>query len=1156
MKDGDSSLRGRDSRDGPLSAGSSVSDTFAPRDRGGFRGRGRDDWEYNCGRAPQADERGASGRRSPSREREWTQPRDDREREAEVGMSRRDDDTRKEREEYREQPPYRPDSRNSGGLLRTPLTSRSTSTTSIKQTNADRFNQNLREPRDIVSDPTRKQLDPTMSTQAPSNFKDGNRAEGERYGSRTTSPPPQAPPVPAFGSIPQRTSAVTQETRPKQNIPKLEGPPIHPSRLSLLDSTRDVPTAPKADISRAPTAPKSQQKSSNDLSEAMSGMSGSDGDRYGHSRGPAVASANQGMKDASYDSGRHWTKKFSQPGVDSDTPLGRSISSTADASRASSAIQTSARRAVEDQGRASDVPPISSVSGPRPPADDGANQKSPIKIPTGPRAERSAPPIRHPAQPSIRGPINRPPQIMQRPGGRQSNWSWIRPGLPQSTPRAPSIMQTVPTKRDHVGEEKSRPSSSNAESAESTIEAWRRTYAPSTSNATGTSKSPESGISNLARTGEGTIDARKPSLNDLRSEIMTAESGGYEDSDDAEADDAEMDLDEKDYNEAEEKFNRELRALEARIPPSPQSDPALLEKLEMLDALASALEEKVRDGSSVEQPHVDTTPLGLPSPKLGSADKVDIKSEEHSPVLPIRTRLQTPPIESLPYLCTGLPTPFSEMEELQIDTSPQKPTRDLIIETLTKVQESLEFEVDEARSTYARLYKPWRMAVEDEDDLRKNVDQRVESPEPAAAPTPAGRRGKIISELDWAAVLRESQETAAREEQARRERQAPVYVPENTFNPEREAVVPVMLSRHEARSCRFDDLNNIILPDRVLAALKFVPEKDDFTPAEQEEFLLQYIGNPKKFGEVARHLPGRTYQDCVKHYYLTKLEAKYKVRELQLGRKGKGKGYSKTRGTQIKPKFNLVGAALDGTTDYNGQAVALTEKGRPRRAAAPTFGEIAEPDCAALAVTPVRRTNASKDPASGNLSSEKPTGRRTRTVPAKEKVGRRGKAPLLAAAPGPSPGPSPQKENNENIRPISRDPAAELIEQRVNDLEGAQVLAGLPTINQGPIAQQSQVDYTESWLISQPPAASAPLMQDPPLQSRLEPPQSVPQPKTSTAPGTSSYWSVPEQQDFRNYVLYFGTDWQTIASTMKTKTHTMVWHLLTPVFLETDHTLS
>ena len=45
-------------------------------------------------------------------------------------------------------------------------------------------------------------------------------------------------------------------------------------------------------------------------------------------------------------------------------------------------------------------------------------------------------------------------------------------------------------------------------------------------------------------------------------------------------------------------------------------------------------------------------------------------------------------------------------------------------------------------------------------------------------------------------------------------------------------------------------------------------------------------------------------------------------------------------------------------------------------------------------------------------------------------------------------------------------------------------------------------------------------------------------PKSGVVP--SSYWSVPEQCAFYNYLRYFGTDWHSIAETMKTRTHIMV----------------
>ena len=54
----------------------------------------------------------------------------------------------------------------------------------------------------------------------------------------------------------------------------------------------------------------------------------------------------------------------------------------------------------------------------------------------------------------------------------------------------------------------------------------------------------------------------------------------------------------------------------------------------------------------------------------------------------------------------------------------------------------------------------------------------------------------------------------------------------------------------------------------------------------------------------------------------------------------------------------------------------------------------------------------------------------------------------------------------------------------------------------------------------------------------------------------SSYWSVPEQYNFYNLLEYFGTDWQAIATTMKTKTHIMVGYPLPSTVIECTNKIS
>lgn len=248
-------------------------------------------------------------------------------------------------------------------------------------------------------------------------------------------------------------------------------------------------------------------------------------------------------------------------------------------------------------------------------------------------------------------------------------------------------------------------------------------------------------------------------------------------------------------------------------------------------------------------------------------------------------------------------------------------------------------------------------------------------------------------------------------------------------------------------------------------------------------------------------------------------------------KKGK-KLIATTRGQQIRPRAAGLISSVDGGIDYETQNIPLNEKGRPRRAAAPTFGDNADTDPATPAPTPARRGAAASKDANGNLSSEKPTAKRTRTVPAKEKVGKKGKAPLLAAAPGPS----PQKSLSEVSRAVSKEPTVES-ERRVEEIEGAQLLAGLTSGQPytAPVAQQAP---TEGWPVEQPVPMNVDQTQQQ-VQPFIQEQPPAPQQK-SGGTTTSSYWSVPEQCDFYNYLRFFGTDWQAIAKTMKTKTHIMV----------------
>ena len=720
-------------------------------------------------------------------------------------------------------------------------------------------------------------------------------------------------------------------------------------------------------------------------------------------------------------------------------------------------------------------------------------------------------------------------------------------------------MNTVPTIRDSISEDRARAGPPSMDSAESAIRKWRnanevagtatssREESDKTRDLSSSKSSPEARHSELAgdaiKVEDSGVGGPKPRMMALDQENED------EDSDEASAEEGDMGLDEGDFAEAEKKFDQSLQALQAKRPPTPRSNPVLLDLLEELDALASALEDKSKLEGSDEQPSMQSLSLevrgGLPSPKPEDNIDMDLKRESGSPQPSIKVRPQTPPIESLPFLASGPPTPFSEIDDMQEETPQKDAITDSLIQKLIRQREILQAENDEAREFFLSQYKKWRVSVETFEEEKRAEDPMAftDSPDdaPLTAPTPpvVGRRGKVISELDMQEVIRASQETAAREERARREREQPVYITPETFNPDREAEVPNMLGHEERKASMFLDTNTLVDREFALEALEFIPKKDDFTPEENEDFIENYCYYPKRFGIIAEHLKNRDYRDCVQHYYATKLSVKYKDREAAFLKTKKGRKLQAASMRQLKPRSTGLISSFDGMADYANQTVALTEKGRPRRAAAPTFGDNVESETTP-AVTPARRGAAGKENLNGGMSVEKPAGKRTRTVPAKEKGGRKAKAPLLAAAPGPS----PQKGPEDALR-LSKEPQSEN-EQRLEDIEGAQALAGL---NSGQMYAMPmyKAGSVEGWTPEQQTATNndtgykytQQLIQDQP---------NPPPTKTGGQSTTSSYWSVPEQTDMCNYLAHFGPNWQAIAQTMKTKTHTMV--ISSPLYMQ------
>lgn len=488
----------------------------------------------------------------------------------------------------------------------------------------------------------------------------------------------------------------------------------------------------------------------------------------------------------------------------------------------------------------------------------------------------------------------------------------------------------------------------------------------------------------------------------------------------------------------------------------------------------------------------------------------------------------TPPLESLPYLSSGPPTPFSELEEFQDSTDFQDLVNAQILEELTsrvQLEDSVEGEI---KRQFAQDYKAWRLYIENMEDQKRAQNGVLSVPDTLALAGPLaqtlthmeGRRAtaRNLSQFDLDRVLEESK-LSANEEELRRQREA-----QDSGQAEREAKIPQMLRKHELKELSFVDTTNKIVPQKALTVLGYEPKVDDFSPEEHRLFVEAFLVDPKKFGAIARKIPNRSYQECIQHYYLTKQDGQYKERFSSKAKRGRGKGI---RGGSGRPKA-APSSLLSNSFGDDPAVVAVTESGRPRRTAAPTFGAGPDGEMMVQAITPARRNvSGTKAEPGGETPPEKLSTKRARAT-GKEKAVRKPKAQLLAAAPGPS----PQKIDGESTRGKSKEPKLE-IEQQLEELKTAQLLTDFANPQPGPIPG-SQLS-NDGWTASQPVVVSASSNTHKPQYTMQE----SYQPKGG--PPTSSYWSVPEVTDFGNLLHVFGTNWQAIADHMKTKTQTMVY---------------
>lgn len=126
------------------------------------------------------------------------------------------------------------------------------------------------------------------------------------------------------------------------------------------------------------------------------------------------------------------------------------------------------------------------------------------------------------------------------------------------------------------------------------------------------------------------------------------------------------------------------------------------------------------------------------------------------------------------------------------------------------------------------------------------------------------------------------------------------------------AVIPPMIMDRKERAQRFVDTNQRVEDKSCLLKRLEFDKIDNFTDAEHEAFCQAYIQFPKQFGNIAKLMNnGRSFHDCVMHYYRTKKFFDYK--QLLMRRKSRVK---RGRKKKIADARSFEDATVHPETDF------------------------------------------------------------------------------------------------------------------------------------------------------------------------------------------------------------------------------------------------
>ncbi|KAK6534409.1 hypothetical protein TWF281_005733 [Arthrobotrys megalospora] len=675
-----------------------------------------------------------------------------------------------------------------------------------------------------------------------------------------------------------------------------------------------------------------------------------------------------------------------------------------------------------------------------------------------------------------------------------------------------------------------------------------------------------------------------------------------------------VELEQMDLQEAETAARtvREREAETAEPKPATEDD-ASTQNDPKQDSLSPSLAAEFAAQSMDDKPRLPGPMDSSPEPEQPSTPKMlhdlapIVKEDEDMMVTDVKeepsaSTKETFDTSSLPYFIAGRQREPVEYEFWNANISQHSKVENLIAKHLLERKAGVEEKALKLRQEYRDHLPSWKQDCEkldSEEKRKKKSDSEPADAAPAEAVPAAvnlevsgtaslGRRsGRGVSsdfvsseyEIERIMKLSEKEEAEKAEAEAKEK-----------YDDSREAVVPDMiLDPEEKIRLLYVDTNNIITDKSAVKGIfKFERPPDNWTEEEQKLFKERFAQFPKQWGKIALGIDGRDYKACILHYYQTKQQTPYKdlVRPAKATRRRKpGRNIAITNARTTRARASAASAlgeiARRGTPldDEDVDSEDVPTVGRPRRAAAPVFGD--NDDNATPGPSGKRQAGAKPsinvEDVSTPTPAEKPAGKRRGGPKAdkekKEKSASRGRTPN--ATPASEKAEKAIKNKGELLQTPQELNALGALANMSAAASG--VLTGLPSARgfgqeliqpAPPLKQEPGTKLEDDIGRLQPPFVTQPYLDAhnriPMSTAGMPQPEIVPsrpivpgrrpgapggrgrkaaqvdEDGVVIAPVTSSYWSVPETQDFPQLLASFGTNFEAIAEHLGTKTTTMV----------------